>query len=81
MTEARGKSVDSFSVNVKDLPKYDEFIWARKVANAFKSNHHETTVGAQDLMSFLPILAANADDPNGDPVCFPLYYISKLIRD
>mgnify|MGYP001601377583 CR=1 FL=1 len=81
MTEARGKSVDSFSVNVKGLPKYDEFMWARKVADAFKSNHHEITVGAQDLMSFLPTLAANADDPNGDPVCFPLYYVSKLIRD
>lgn len=81
MTQARGKPVDSFSVNMRDLPKYDEFSWARKVAKVYKSVHHETTVGPQELMSFLPILAEHADDPNGDPVCFPLYYVSKLIRD
>lgn len=81
MTAARGKPVDSFSVNIKNLPKYNEFEWARKVAKIFESNQHETTVGPQDLMDFLPILAHHADDPNGDPVCFPLHFVSKLIRD
>ncbi len=81
MTAARGQPVDSFSINVKELPKYDEFKWARKVAQIFQSRHHEITVGPQDLMSFLPTLAHHADDPNGDPVCFPLYAISKLIRE
>lgn len=81
MTEARGKPVDSFSVNISGLPKYDEFKWARNVAKIFNSAHHEITVGPQDLMNFLPTLAHHNDDPNGDPVCFPLYYVSKLIRD
>lgn len=81
MTAARGKPVDSFSVNINGLPKYDEFEWARRVAKIFNSNHHEITVGPQDLMDFLPELADHADDPNGDPVCFPLYCVSKLIRD
>lgn len=81
MTSARGKPVDSFSVNVRGLPRYDEFQWARKVAEAFQSHHHEITVGPQDLIDFLPELAFHADDPNGDPVCFPLYCVSKLIRD
>ncbi len=81
MTQARGKPVDSFSVNVKNLPKYDEFEWARKVSNIFQSQHHEITVGPQDLLEFLPTLAHHGDDPNGDPVCFPLYFVSKLIRD
>lgn len=81
MTEARGKPVDSFSVNIKDLPLYDEFSWARKVAKTFNSNHHEITVEPKDLMSFLPILADATCDPNGDPVCFPLYFVSKLIKD
>lgn len=81
MTAARGKPVDSFSVNIKGLPKYDEFAWAQKVAKIYGSKQHEITVGPQDLMSFLPVLAEHADDPNGDPVCFPLFYVSKLIRD
>lgn len=81
MTQARGQPVDSFSVNVKNLPRYDEFEWARKVANIFHSRHHEITVGPQNLLEFLPTLAHHADDPNGDPVCFPLYFVSKLIRD
>ncbi|MEK9132216.1 MAG: asparagine synthase (glutamine-hydrolyzing), partial [Patescibacteria group bacterium] len=81
MTAARNAPVDSFSVNIKNLPRYDEFVWANKVAQAFKSNHHEISAGPQDLMNFLPIMAEHADDPNGDPVCFPLYYVSKLIRD
>lgn len=81
MTAARMQPVDSFSVNVENLPKYDESHWARKVSEAFKSKHHEITVGPDDLLTFLPELADHADDPNGDPVCFPLYYVSKLIRD
>lgn len=81
MTQARGKPVDSFSVNIKNLPKYDEFSFARKVAKIFQSSHHEITVGPKELMEFLPILAQHADDPNGDPVCFPIFYVSKLIRD
>lgn len=81
MTGARGKPVDSFSVNVQGLPQYDEFEWARKVANIFQSHHHEITVGPQQLLEFLPTLARHADDPNGDPVCFPLHAVSKLIRD
>lgn len=81
MTAARKAPVDSFSVNVNDLARYDEFEWARKVSRKFGSRHHEITVGPRELLEFLPILAHHADDPNGDPVCFPLYYVSKLIRD
>lgn len=80
MTQARGKSVDSFSINIHNLPRYDEFQWARRVAKDIGANHHEISVGPREMMEFLPTLAYHADDPNGDPVCFPLYYISKLIR-
>jgi asparagine synthase (glutamine-hydrolysing) len=33
------------------------------------------------LIDFLPEMVWHQDEPNGDPVCVPLYYVSKLARD
>jgi asparagine synthase (glutamine-hydrolysing) len=45
------------------------------------AKRHETLIGEEELFEFLPRLAYHPDDPNGDPVCLPVYYVSKLIRD
>jgi len=81
MSQAMGKPVETFSISFKDLPKYDEFQYSRKVANILGSKCYETVIGQKEFMEWLPKLAYQADDPNGDPVCFPVYYLSKLIRD
>ena len=81
MSRAMGKPVETFSISFKDLSKYDEFPYSRKIAKLLDSRCYETVIGKKELKEWLSQLAYYADDPNGDPVCFPVYYLSKLVRD
>jgi asparagine synthase (glutamine-hydrolysing) len=81
MSQAMGKPVDTFSISFKDLPKYDEFEYSRQIVKLLDSKCYETIIGQKEFIEWLPKLAYYADDPNGDPVCFPVYYLSKLIHD
>src|SRR5205814_9431732 len=54
---------------------------ARRIADIYKTNHHEVIIGDGDFDNFLPDLVFHQDEPIGDPVCVPLYYVSKLAKD
>jgi asparagine synthase (glutamine-hydrolysing) len=54
---------------------------ARRIADIYKTNHHEVIIGDGEFDSFLPDLVFHQDEPIGDPVCVPLYYVSKLAKD
>jgi asparagine synthase (glutamine-hydrolysing) len=45
------------------------------------ADHHELLLTADDLLDFLPRMIQLQDEPIADPVCVPLYYVSKLARD
>ena len=81
MAEIMDRPVDTFTVGFKELSKYNELDYARKVAQLFKTNHHEIQIDEQDAFSILEQLPWFEDEPNGDPVCIPLYFLSKLTRD
>jgi asparagine synthase (glutamine-hydrolysing) len=54
---------------------------ARFVADELGSEHHETLLKQEDLINFLPAMVDHQDEPISDPVCIPLYYVSKLARE
>ena len=81
MAELMDRPVDTFSVGVKDLEKYNELAYARQIANQFKTNHHEVMIDQKMAFDFLPKLIYHQDEPLADPVCIPLYFVSKLARD
>jgi len=81
MTEALGRSVNTFSVGFKEESEYNELVYARKVAKKFNTNHHEVLIDNKDFMDFFPSLVHYQDEPLADPVCIPLHYVSKLARD
>lgn len=80
MAEVMDRPVETFSVGIKDDPG-NEFQYARQVAQHFKSNHHELEIDDNDFINFLPQMVHFQDEPLADPVCVPIYYISKLARD
>jgi Asparagine synthase (glutamine-hydrolyzing) len=51
------------------------------VAKKFAANHHEIVINDDDFISFLPRMSFYQDEPLADPVCVPLYYLSRLARD
>lgn len=81
MAELMNRPVDTFSVGFRDLEKYNELGYARQIANEFKTNHHEVIIDQKDAFAFLPKLIFHQDEPLADPVCIPLYFVSKLARD
>ena len=79
MAELMDRPIDTYSVGFKELEKYNEMEYARKVAGIFKTNHHEILIDDRDALPVLEELAWHEDEPNGDPVCIPLYFLSKSL--
>lgn len=70
--------VKTFSVGIRDLPQYSEFPFARQIAKRFATDHHEIEIGVREVEEYLPELVHHQDEPLADPVCVPLYYVSRL---
>jgi len=59
----------------------DELGEAREMAARTGAEHHERRLTQDDLLAFLPEMVWHQDEPIADPVCVPIYYLSKLARD
>lgn len=84
-TEMRKKPVSAFSVgfeNDEELTSYtNEFHYSSLMAKKLNSDYHEKYLSQQMLLDFIPDLIHYQDEPIADPVCFPLYYVSKLAKE
>lgn len=81
MASLMDRPVRTFTVGFEDQPAYNEIEQARFVAREFGTDHHEVIITQQQLLDFLPYLVFHQDEPIADPVCVPLYYVSKLARE
>jgi len=72
--------VETFSIGFSGEERYNEFQYARQIADRFRTNHHEVQIGVQDLIDFLPQLVHHQDEPIADPVCVPVYFVARLAR-
>lgn len=66
---------EHYSSNPSELP------YARQAAEFVGAEHFERELTQADLLSFLPEMIRLQDEPIADPVCVPVYYVSKLARD
>ncbi len=75
--------VKTFSVGYRgEYRSYtNELTYARTMADRIHADHHEILLSEQDLLDFLPQMIRLQDEPLADPVCVPLYYVSKLARE
>jgi asparagine synthase (glutamine-hydrolysing) len=82
-SEGETAPVKTFSIGYdSDYDSYkNEFRYARQMAELVGAEHHERTLTLDDLLDFLPEMVRLQDEPIADPVCIPLYYVSKLARD
>jgi asparagine synthase (glutamine-hydrolysing) len=81
MSELMSRPVRTFTVGFRDHEELNELDSARRVASLFQTDHHEVIIGEEEMKRFLPDLVFHQDEPIADPVCVPLYYVSKLARD
>ena len=82
-SEGEGQPVKTFAIGYDDdYSSYqNELHFARMMADTVGANHHELRLNVDDLLSFLPRMVHLQDEPIADPVCVPVYYVSKLARD
>src|SRR5690349_17332237 len=81
MSEQMTRPVETFTVGFSDAEYLNELEPARRIAKQFGANHHEVIISEKEMHEFLPQMVFHQDEPIGDPVCVPLYYVSKLARD
>lgn len=81
MSELMDRPVDTFTVGFKELAKYNELEYANKIVDLFNTNHHEILIDHDDAFSVLEKIVWFEDEPNADPVCIPLFFLSKLTRE
>ena len=81
MSELMSQPVRTYTVGFADSDELNELESARAVAKRFSTDHHEVIIGQQDMQKFLPELIFHQDEPLADPVCVPLFYVSKLARE
>jgi asparagine synthase (glutamine-hydrolysing) len=62
-----------------DSKRFDEVKWARKVADLFKTDHHEFTV-RENVAGNIAGIARFFDEPFADPSFVPTYFVSQLAR-
>jgi asparagine synthase (glutamine-hydrolysing) len=81
MSELMSRPVTTFTVGYTGKEDYNEFQFARRVSQRYKTDHHETLIDREQMQEFLPLLVRLQDEPIADNVCIPLYFLAKLVKD
>ncbi|MBK9313217.1 MAG: asparagine synthase (glutamine-hydrolyzing) [Acidobacteria bacterium] len=72
--------IKTFSVAFAERDS-NELEYARLVAQAFKTDHHEIVVSPEQFFAHLPSLVYQEDEPIAHPSSVPLYFVSRLAAD
>jgi asparagine synthase (glutamine-hydrolysing) len=82
-SEGSNGRVKTFSVGYDaDYGTYkNELHFARLMAERVGAEHHEVVLSERDALEFIPRMIELQDEPLGDPVCIPVYYVSRLARE
>lgn len=82
-SQGEGGHVKTFSIGYEgEYGTYkNELHYARKVAEFVNAEHYEKKLTLDDALNFIPEMVYLQDEPIADPVCIPVYYVSKLARD
>ena len=78
MSELSDKPVKTFSIGFEEA-EFSELAYARQVAKACGTDHHEFVVTA-DMAEVLPKLAWHYGEPYADSSALPSYYVARETR-
>ena len=77
MSKMVSEPIKTFSVAFAER-EANELEYARMVAQAFKTDHHEVLVSPEDFFAELPRLVWHEDEPLAHPSSVALYFVSRL---
>ncbi len=75
------RAVKTFHVGVEGTRRFDdESDFAASMARRLGSEHHQVRIREDDLLDAVCRIARQQDEPLADPVCVPLYFVTRLAR-
>lgn len=74
------KPIDTFCIRFENS-RYDESIWAARIARHIGTKHHEFTVTAKEAIEYLPVMINQYDEPYGDTSAIPTMLVSKFASE
>lgn len=80
LTAVRGAPVDTFSIGF-DAAGFDEMEYARCAAERFGCNAHEYYLKPADIVTAIPIIAQEYDEPFGNNSAVPTYFCAQAARE
>ncbi|HJQ70473.1 MAG TPA: asparagine synthase (glutamine-hydrolyzing), partial [Blastocatellia bacterium] len=80
MSEMVKEPIKTFSVAFQER-EANELDYARIVARAFGTDHHEIVVTPEQFFDALPALVYQEDEPIAHPSSIPLYFVSRLASE
>ena len=80
MARQSSKPVKTFTIAVDDDPRFDESLAARRVADMYRTEHHEIRVRQRDMLDVLPEVLDALDEPFADSSAIPTYLVSRETR-
>ncbi len=82
-SEGSDTKVKTFCIGYdRDYESYqNENDYAKMMAERCGAEYYEKLLSQDDLFAFLPEMVRLQDEPIADPVCIPVYYVSKLARE
>ena len=75
-----GNPIQTFSIGYAEA-EFDETPFAREIARAFGSDHHELIVGPKDFFELIPQAPDFFDQPFADPTLLPSLLLSRFARE
>ncbi len=82
-SEGESEPIRTFSIGYRgEYESYQsETHFAQRMAREVGADYHDRLLTLDDLIDFLPQMIHLQDEPIADPVCVPVYYVSKLARE
>jgi asparagine synthase (glutamine-hydrolysing) len=82
-SECTAGQIRTFSVGYDQnyLGCQSELPQAAQFAAGIGALHHDRVLTEQDFLDFLPRMIQLQDEPIADPVCMPVYFLSRLARE
>ncbi|MGB9178651.1 MAG: asparagine synthase (glutamine-hydrolyzing) [Pyrinomonadaceae bacterium] len=77
MSKMVSSPIKTFSVAFNERGA-NELEYARMIAQAFKTDHHEIVITPEQFFNALPKLVWHEDEPIAHPASVPLYFVSEL---
>lgn len=79
MQERSSRPVQTFCIGFEEA-SHDEAPYARRVAAALGTDHHEFLVSAREALAVVPSLSRIYDEPFSDPSAIPTFLVSQHAR-